>query len=238
MTIKDLSPVSGGGINISYFYPPSPPPLLPVWLHRKGNQLLSFPHILLSTVLKHGTPERITCLFCINGYFLCLLICWNYAIISCPLFFSIITSQLSKCLQLIDALRFMFSTEGRDHLSEMSTLGSSVSFSMIRSCCCLGFVSPGSGSLQTDGWYSQITPQGVTSMLKYEMKWKKTGFYICIFPFYYCNFGIISAQISGRNCLQTCEITFLDLRGNMFKFFSVSVDGDVFWMAKLSSAES
>lgn len=60
------------------------------------------------------------------------------------------------------------------------------------------------------------------------MKEKKTGFYICIFPFYYCNFGRISTQISGRNSLQTCEMTFLDLRGNMFKFFSVSVDCDVF----------
>lgn len=165
--------MSGGGINTCYFYPPSSPPIMPVCLHRKEKQWLSFPHIvLLPTVLKHGTPECITCLFCIIGHWFSLSINFlKLCNIVPPI--SIITSQRSKRLQLIDVLWSMFSPEGRDHLSEMSTWGFSVCFSMIRSCCCLGFVSLGSGSLLTDGWCSQITPQGITPTLKYESKWRK-----------------------------------------------------------------
>lgn len=62
---------------------------------------------------------------------------------------------------------------------------------------------------------------------------KETGWYLSNFKKYF-NVRIISPQkISGRNSLETSEITFFDLRGNMFEFFSISVDCDVFWTTKV-----
>lgn len=132
--------------------------------------------------------------FYIHGYFLCVIICCNCATLSSSLTFYLITSQLSARLRLFDALRSLFSTEGRKDLSEMSAWGFSVCFSMIRSCCCLRFVCPGSGSLWTYGWYEV----------------NKNGF-LYIVPFYH--YVCMQQPAELQNDL-------LDLR-SIFKCFSI-----------------
>lgn len=177
-----------------------------VWLHRTED-----PHSPAITV--HGDKTWYTwmhhiCSFYINGCFLYLKFCCGWAAISCNLTLYLIMSQLSTRLHLFDALRSLFSTGGRNRLSEMSAWGVSVCFGMIRSWCCRRFVCPGSGSLRTYGWYEG----------------NENGF-LYIVRFCHYIFGIISVwKISERYCLRSCEMTFWiweEVYLNVFQFSSL-----------------
>lgn len=153
-----------------------------VWLHTTENP--HNPAIMVNSDKTWYTWLHHICSFYINGCFLCLKFCCEWAAISCYLTFYLIMSQPSTRLHLFDALRSLFSTGGRNHLSEMSAWGVSVCFGMIRSWRCLRFVCPGSGSLRTYGWYEG----------------NANGFlYIVLFCHYI--FGIISLwEISATAC--------------------------------------
>lgn len=146
------------------------------------------------------------CSFYINGCFLYLKLCCDWAAIFCYLTFYLIMSQLSTRLHLFDALRSLFSTRGRNHLSEMSAWGVSVCFGMIRSCRCLRFVCPGSGSLRTYGWYEG----------------NENGFlYIrsSVLSLYHWNYFCME----NKWTLLPAELwnDLLDLRGSIFKCVSI-----------------